>query len=126
METTEKVTYRQLNSANVRIDNSVDEDRAYDIAANANISGNPSYGAEITGESGAMNAISRVINVENGEVRRKTDGMPVATFNSYSPGNLSINHQNTEAEEQCTVTTAVNAFIAEVKAKAAGAAPLSL
>lgn len=30
----EKVTYKTLNSANVRVDNSVDSERVYDISAN--------------------------------------------------------------------------------------------
>lgn len=115
----EKVTYKTLNSANVRVDNSVDTDRVYDISGNANIGGMPMMN---TG-SDVMNSVS---SIDGGDVKRKSDGMTVATFNSHGGGNLSINHQNTDAEEQCLVTTAVNAFIEDVKNKVKSASPVSL
>lgn len=113
----EKVTYKTLNSANVRVDNSVDSERVYDISSNVNIGGVAGMG---TSDSNTVSSI------DGGEMKRKSDGIMVATFSSYGDGNLSINHQNTEAEEQCTVTTAVNAFIEDVKAKVKTASPISL
>lgn len=116
--------YKTLNSANVRVDNSVDTDRVYDMAANVTIGGGgmPGTGTGGTDAGGA----GTVSNIDSGDVKRKSDGMTVATFNSYGTGNLSINHQNTEAEEQCAVTTAVNAFIGNVKAKVKEVSPVSL
>lgn len=113
----EKVIYKTLNSANVRVDNSVDTERVYDISANANIGGMADMGP------GDSNSVS---SIDSGEVKRKSDGMMVATFSSYGDGNLSINHQNTEASEQCTVTNAVNAFIEDVKSKVKTVSPVSL
>lgn len=114
----ENVTYKTLNSANVRVDNSVDTERVYDISANANIGG--MAGATVSDET------NKVSSVDNGEVRRKSDSMTVATFSSYSGNSLSINHQDTEAAEQCAVTNAVNKFIADVKAKVQTVSPISL
>lgn len=104
---TEKVTYKVLNSANVRIDNSVDADRVYDIFANVNV--------ENTNVSGM-----------DGDLRRKGETADaVATFNSYG-GNLSVNYQGITPEEQQAVNTAINAFIEDVKAKVQNASPVSL
>lgn len=93
------VTVKSLNSANVRMDNSVDADRVYDIAANVNV-----QGTEVTDT--------------NGEVRQKGDSSSViATFNSYGTDNLSINYQGLNAQQQQAVNTAINAFIADAKAE---------
>lgn len=95
-----KVTIKSLNSANVRMDNSVDADRVYDIAANVNVSG-----TEVTDT--------------NGEVRPKGDSSSViASFNSYGTDNLSVNYQGINAEQQQAVNAAINSFIADAKAKA--------
>lgn len=95
----EKVICKSLNSANVRMDNSVDTGRVYDISANVNV--------ENTNVSGM-----------DGDVRRK-DGTAdaVATFNSWN-GALSVSYQDLAMEEQQAVNAAVNAFIEDVKAKA--------
>lgn len=95
-----KVTIKSLNSANVRMDNSVDADRVYDIAANVNVSG-----TEVTDT--------------NGEVRPKGDSSSViASFNSYGTDNLSVNYQGINAEQQQAVNAAINAFISDAKVKA--------
>lgn len=104
--------YKALVSANVRVDNSVDSERVYDISGNANISG--------SGDSGSVGGI------DGGEVRRVSDGVEVASFGSYGDNSLNINHRNTDAAEQCAVTSAVNAFISDVKAKVQAVAPVSL
>lgn len=115
----EKVTYKTLNSANVKVDNSVDTERVYDISANVNI-GNM---AEMDASPEDINNVS---SIDNGLVKRKADGMTVATFNSYGDNNLSINHQNTDSVEQCEVTNVINAFISEVKSKVQTVSPVSL
>lgn len=93
-----KVTIKSLNSANVRMDNSVDADRVYDIAANVNVSG-----TEVTDT--------------NGEVRMKGDSSSViATFNDNGY-ELSVNYRNLPPEQQQTVNTAINDFIADAKAE---------
>ncbi len=104
----EKVTYKSLNSANVKMDNSVDASRVYDIAANVNVNGNDA-------------------NNINGNVRRKDNSSgDIATFSSSGSKYLSINFQGVEADEMCTVTEAVNAFIADVKSKVGTESPVSL
>lgn len=101
-----KVTIKSLNSANLRMDNSVDADREYNIAANVNI------------DSGSV-----VNSIDSGNVIK--EGIEIATFNAYSDNNLQINFNNVATSEQCTVITAVNAFIADVRAKAASGNMLS-
>lgn len=102
----EKVTIKSLNSANLRMDNSVDADREYNIAANVNI------------DSGNV-----VNNVDGGSVMK--DGMEIASFSSSSTENLQINFNNVAASEQCTIITSVNTFIADVRTKAANGNMLS-
>ena len=102
-----KVTIKSLNSANVRMDNSADAERVYDIAANVNI------------ESG--NTLS---NIDSGTVRREANEL--ATFGSWGSGNLQINYNGVSAEEQCAIITAVNQFIAAARSKAAESNPLAV
>lgn len=103
----ENVTYKSLNSANVRIDNSVDAGRVYNISANVNV------------------ATTNVSNME-GAIRENNDVAAVlATFNSYDE-TLSVNYQNITLEEQQAVNAAINAFIEDVKAKVGSVSPVSV
>lgn len=103
----ENVTYKALNSANVRIDNSVDAERVYNISANVNVAG------------------TNVSNME-GAIRENNDVAAVlATFNSYDE-TLSVNYQNITLEEQQAVNAAINAFIEDVKAKVGSVSPVSV
>ena len=103
----EKVTYKALNSANVRIDNSVDTERVYNISANVNV------------------AATNVSNME-GALRENNDVAEVlATFNSRD-GILSVDYQNITLEEQQAVNAAINAFIEDVKAKVGSVSPVSV
>lgn len=102
----EKVTIKSLNSANLRMDNSVDADREYNIAANVNI------------DSGSV-----ANSIDSGNVIK--EGIEIATFNAYSDNNLQINFNNVAASEQCMIITSVNAFIADVRTKAANGNMLS-
>lgn len=99
--TTNKVGFAALNSANVKLNNSQDEARKYDVAANANI-----QGTEIT-------------SMDSGSVTTK-DGMQVATFNTTGmPGGYNINTYNSVGdEERGDVLAAINSFITGAKAYA--------
>ena len=108
----EKVTYKTLNSANVRVDNSVDSERVYNISANASIDGMG---------SGSTNNVN---GIDSGDVRRKDDDVMVASFSHY--GNLNINFQVVDVAEMCAIINAVNAFITDLKAKVKTVSPVSL
>ncbi len=103
----ENVTYKALNSANVKMDNSVDTERVYNISANVNV------------------AATNVSNME-GTIREDNDVAEVlATFNSRD-GILSVDYQNITLEEQQAVNAAINAFIEDVKAKVGSVSPVSV
>ena len=89
-----KVDFTRLNSANVSVENSVDESRVYDIKCNANIN------------NGALNSI------DSGFVLK--DDVQVATFSMYG-GNVNTTYNNITKEEKCAVIYAVDDFIADVK-----------
>lgn len=96
----EKVTYKELVSAKVRMDNSVDTGRTYDIRAEVEISGNA------------------VQDFGNGEATK--DGATAATWTCYG-GTLNVTFYTQDGAD---VLAALNAFIADAKAKAAEASPL--
>ena len=92
METT-TVKITGLISAMVRMDNSLDEARAYDIASNVNI------GSDKKAQS-----------FDGGTVTK--DGAQVAIFSCWGGrGNLSISYQGVEPAEQAAVLEAVTAFM---------------
>ena len=95
----EKVTIKALNSANLRMDNSVDTEREYEMLSNVSI------------ENG-----STVANIDSGSVVKS--GAEIATFSSFSVENLQIGYNNVNSQEQCTIINAVNDFISEVRKKA--------
>ncbi|MGN0309531.1 MAG: hypothetical protein ACI4C3_02930 [Bacteroides sp.] len=95
-----KIKYTALNSANVRVNNSGDAEKTYDIEANVNVTQN-----------------SVVNNIDSGRVT--LGGVDKATFNSWGEGMLNISYSNVETEEQCAIINAVNAFIADVKSHVA-------
>lgn len=103
----EKVKIKALNSANLRMDNSVDTDREYEISANANI-----------------DSTNTVVSIENGSVMK--EGMEIASFSSYGEDNLSINYNNVKQEEHCTIINAVNSFIGNVRLKASASVMASI
>lgn len=102
----EKVAYEKVVRATIRVNNSVDASKVYDIEADAEVN------------NGVVN------NINSGTVKK--DGSQVATFNSYGNENLSINHNVGEKQEQCEITAAVNTFITNTKAKVATAQSVSL
>lgn len=91
-----KIKYEALNSANVKVNNSGDLSKTYDIEANANVTQN-----------------SIVSNIDSGRVT--LDGVEKASFNSWGDNMLNINYNNVDSDEQCTIISAVNAFIQDLK-----------
>ena len=101
----EKVTYKDLRSAVVHVDNSVDVSKAYDIAADVRLQGQNTVEA-----------------FESGTVTK--EGAQVATFYCYGEAaNMSINFQGVESDKQCEVIEAVNTFMEDVKTKAGSYTP---
>ena len=98
----EKVSYKELRSAVVAMDNSVDSFREFEISANVNVQSNNTVGT-----------------IDNGVVREKGAGenTNIATFNAWSDKNKNVSYNN--AEDECAVLVAINAFIADCKAKVA-------
>ena len=92
-----KVKYESLNSANVKISNSSDTSKAYDIEANANIAAS---GKEIT-------------SFDGGTVHK--DGTMKASFNLWNPDNMSISYNGVPASEQCNVLNAINAYVEDAR-----------
>lgn len=88
-----KIDFTKLNSANVSVDNLVDEARVYDINATCDISGN------------SLN------NINNGYVIK--DGVQVATFSMYS--SFTPSFKNATDPEMCNILMAITTFIADVK-----------
>lgn len=97
----EKVSYKELRSAVVTMDNSVDTERVYEISANVNVQ--------------MGNTVS---TIDNGVVREKgVKDSNIATFNAWSDKNKNVSYNN--ADDECAVLMAINAFIADCKAKVA-------
>lgn len=95
----EKVTFKNVNSASVVMDNSVDTARVYDIQASVNVSGNKS-----------------VNGIDNGTVVAK-DGVTKANFNRYGENNMNIQFYTSGVSEMCSVATAIDTFVNDVIAK---------
>lgn len=90
-----KVDFTRLNSANVAVENLVDESRVYDIKCNANIN------------NGALNSI------DSGFVLK--DDVQVATFTMWA-NNLTPSFQNvTDSTEMCAILMAITSFIDATK-----------
>ena len=83
---TEKVAYEKLVRATVRVNNSVDESKVYDIEADAEIN----------------NGI--VGNINSGTVKK--DGSQVATFNSYGNETVSYTHLTLPTNREDSYRTA--------------------
>lgn len=97
----EKVSYKELRSAVVTMDNSVDTERVYEISANVNVQMGNTVGT-----------------IDNGVVREKgVKDSNIATFNAWSDKNKNVSYNN--ADDECAVLMAINAFIADCKAKVA-------
>ena len=88
-----KVTLEAVNSANVKVNNSVDTERVYEISANINVADK------------FMNNVSDGV-VKQGEVVK-------ANFQRWSSENLNIQFQTSDVMEMCAVINAINYFIAD-------------
>lgn len=95
----DKVIYKELKTATVNVDNSVDSAKVYDISADIRLQGR-----------------TTVESFENGIVIK--DEMQIATFSCWSPQNVNINFNGVDSDEQCAVIEAINTFIEDVKTKA--------
>lgn len=91
-----KITYEALNSANVKINNSSDAERTYNIEANANV-----------------NNLNEVTNIDNGILMK--DAEQKATFNVWGSNSLNIGFYNATSDEQCGIIQAINQFIEDTK-----------
>lgn len=96
---TEKITVKEIMSANVRMDNTTDDTRAYDVAGTVNLSG------------------KAVQTVDGGSVADKETGGQLATFTSWGGMGLNIQHNTDDVTVMVAVTSAIAAFIDDVKAK---------
>ena len=104
----ENIVYKHLRNAKVHADNSGDTDRVYDISADVQLN-----------ESG-------VEYIEVGSISLKDSDITLASFNTYGINSLSVVFTLVEEDNMCTVLTAINSFIADVKEKVNSTIPLSL
>ena len=81
----------KVESYQLRVNNSEDETRKYDIACSLNVNNN------------------EVTNIDSGNVIK--DGVSVADFNRWDATNLNVTYRGITAEEQCAVNNAINEFI---------------
>lgn len=88
-----RVQLEAVNSANVKVNNSVDTDRVYEISANINV------------------ADKFMNNVADGVV--KQGELVKANFQRWSSENLNIQFQTSDVMEMCAVINAINGFIAD-------------
>ena len=92
-----KVDFTKLNSANISVDNLVDESRKYDINARVNLN------------DGNLQSVDSGV-VKKGEV-------VVATFSMWS-NEQNVSYKGTLIrEEKCDVTFAIDDFIADTKSE---------
>ena len=101
-----KVTFVKVNTANVRVDNSENTERVYDIECNIN-----------TSDSG-------VNSFEAGEVMAGETMM--ASFSFYGERNLSINFHVADAVTMVNVLNAVNSFMDDTRELVSGTELLNL
>lgn len=81
-----------VESYQLRVSNASDEAKVYDINCTINVN-NKTVG-----------------NIDGGMVMK--NGVTVASFNRWDANNLNVTYIGVEAEEQCTITTVINEFIA--------------
>ena len=101
----EKVTYKELRNAVVHVDNSVDAEKTYEIAADVRLQGQNTVEA-----------------FESGTVTK--DEISIATFNCWGDAqNLGVNFSGVESNKQFEVIEAINTFMEDVKTKAGSSTP---
>ena len=85
------MTKVKVESYQLRVSKASDEARVYDISCTLNVNN------------------GKVGNIDGGMVMK--EGANVANFNRWDANNLNVTYMGVEAEEQCTITTAINEFI---------------
>ena len=80
-----------VESYQLLVSNASDEAKVYDINCTINVN-NKTVG-----------------NIDGGMVMK--NGVTVASFNRWDTNNLNVTYMGVEAEEQCTITRAINEFI---------------
>ena len=91
-----KVEFTKMNSANVSVDNLVDESRVYDINAKANLN-----------EGNLQSVDSGVVTKE---------GVQVATFSMWSNNLTPSFHNVADVMEMCAILTSITTFVSDIKA----------
>lgn len=91
----------KIVSYQLRVNNSTDEQKVYDLACSITVNG------------GAVGSI------ESGIAMR--EDVHIADFSRYDSNSLSVTYHNISASEQCAVNNAINEFI-ENATTSAGAA----
>lgn len=100
-QTTRNIAFKGVNSANVRLDNSEDTARTYDISANTDISG-------------------QTVSGFSGEVREESAFL--ASFNCYGgEENLSVAFAGAPISRQIEIMQAVQSFMADAREYVASA-----
>ena len=91
-----KIKFETLTEAVIKTNNSVDDERVYNISANVRITDS-----------------THVNNIDGGRVDK--DGKVVCTFSTYAQGQLNTNFQNVnDVMEMCGILQAINSFVVEV------------
>lgn len=81
----------KIEGYQLRVNNSTDEQKVYDISCSIYASGDT------------------VNSIDNGNVIK--DGESVADFSRYEENSLNVTYRNISVSEQCTVNNAINEFI---------------
>lgn len=95
-----KINFGTINSANIAVDNSLENERVYDIKGNVNY------------QSGKM------ASIDSGRVSK--NGVDMASFNHWSDNNQQVTWMNCPIEEKDDIQKAIDAFVADVKVEIAG------
>lgn len=88
-----KVQLEAVNSANVKVNNSVETERVYDIVQSMDVRG------------------TDVVNISEGSV--KQGEVVKANYQRWSSENMNIQFATSDATEMCAIINAINAFIAD-------------
>ena len=86
-----KVVLEQVNSANVKVNNSSDNERIFDIVQSMEVRSN------------------NIMNISDGIV--KQDGIVKANYQRWSESSMSIQFQTNDSIEMCSIVNATNEFI---------------
>lgn len=116
-----KVKFESLKSAVVKMNNSVDVEKAYLISADVSVKG-----VEVGNISnGVVKPLKQETTEGTTENGKQKEEKVLATFNrnEWEKDNL---HSSIKAEDGCDVFNAIKAFIADVEVKVAKGVAISL